>query len=312
MDFILNDETVKNSHGFMLMNAGGRFDRFKANPVMLFGHDTNNVLGLWDGLSMANNQIKSKPKFDMQDADAAKIAGKVERGFIKGASMGIIIHKAELKQIGNDYIPAVTDWTLLEASIVSVPANEAALSLMVYNDKGEALSDDQIKLNLSALTDKINNNRMDKIVLTADAYTKLGVESSADAAALSAAIVELAQRAEKAEKELKDGKETAAATLVDNAIKEGRLTADKRDSFIKMAVTDYKQASEIIAAFPAKQSLSAGLQTTATNTDALLGIPENRQDWDYMKWLKEDNKGLNKLKVEHPETFKALKANYSK
>ncbi len=310
MDFILNDETVINSHGFMLMNAGGRLDRFKANPVMLFGHDANNVLGAWENLRVTGNQMKAASKFDLQDADVAKIAGKVERGFIKGGSMGIIIHKAELKQVGNDYVPIVTDWTLLESSVVSIPSNEAALSLAVYNEKGEALSVEQVKLNLSALTK--TKHKMDKIVLTAPAYAALGIDSSADGANLSTAIVALHTRAEKAEKELTDGRKTAAEALVDNAIKEGRLTADRRDSFVKMAITDHRQASDIIAALPAKQSLAAGLQPSSPNTATLAGIPAGRENWNYMQWLKEDNKGLLKLKAEYPETFAELKVCYSR
>jgi len=312
MDFILNDETVINSYGFMLMNAGGRFDRFKSNPVMLFAHNAGNVLGAWENFSIKDSRIKASAKFDMQDNEAAKIAGKVERGFIKGSSMGIVIHKAELKQLGNEYVPAVTDWTLLEVSIVSIPSNQAALSLMIYNEKGEQLTTEQVRLNLSLLTNETKYNEMDKIVLTADAYAKLGITGSADGAAISAAIVALHIRAEKAEKELNDGKKAAAETLVDNAIKEGRLTADKRDSFVSLAIADYKQVADIIAALPAKQSLAAGLQPAASSTAALAGIPSGRENWDYMKWLKEDNKGLLKLKAEHPETFDALKAGYGK
>jgi HK97 family phage prohead protease len=311
MDFILNDETVINSHGLMVMNAGGRLGRFKSNPVMLFGHDYDDVLGSWDNLRVEAAQIKATPKFDMDDDRAARTAGKVERGFIRGASMGIIIHRAELKYVGDDYIPVITDWTLLEASIVSVPSNEAALSLMVYNDKGEALTAGQVKLELLALAET-KNKKMDKIVLTADAYTKLGVESTADGACLSAAIMALHARAEKAEKELNDGKKAAAETLVDNAIMEGRLTADRRDSFVKMAASDHKQAADIIAAIPAKQSLAAGMQQTAAGTTALAGITAGRENWNYMQWLKEDNRGLLKLKAEHPETFDTLKTGYGK
>ena len=48
--FIFNDETIKNSHGFDLLNAGGRFNRFKDNPVMLHNHNADKVLGKWNEL----------------------------------------------------------------------------------------------------------------------------------------------------------------------------------------------------------------------------------------------------------------------
>ena len=45
--FVFNDETKKNSHGFYLQNAGGRFERFNENPVMLNNHDLTQLIGKW-------------------------------------------------------------------------------------------------------------------------------------------------------------------------------------------------------------------------------------------------------------------------
>lgn len=44
-EYVLNDESVVNSHGFVLLNSAGRFERYNANPVMLFNHDGANLIG---------------------------------------------------------------------------------------------------------------------------------------------------------------------------------------------------------------------------------------------------------------------------
>ncbi|MGL4908959.1 MAG: HK97 family phage prohead protease, partial [Bacteroidales bacterium] len=121
--FILNDETVKNSFGFYLMNAGARLERFNNNPVMLYSHDNRNVLGKWEGVKIEGTKMLATPLFDVDDPDALKIKGKVDRGFIKGVSLGIVIHKAESIKLADDYVLAATEWTAMEASVVSVPSN---------------------------------------------------------------------------------------------------------------------------------------------------------------------------------------------
>jgi HK97 family phage prohead protease len=311
--FVLNDETVVNSHGFMLMNAGGRFDRFKSNPVMLNAHKEDVVLGCWDEFNVKGAQILSTPKFDVDDPDALKVKGKVERGFIRGASMGIQIHKAELKQVGNDYVPAVTDWTLLEASIVSVPSNQAAVSLMVYDDKGQRLTSEQVKLSLAALTKQpITKNKqpMESIVLTASAYTALGVQNGADSAAISTAIEALSKAKNEAEAKLKAQAEANARVLLDEAVAAGKVTADKREHFEKLAVADYASVKGMLDAIPGKTTLSTQVKPANSGVATLAGIPAEREKWDYKKWMREDSRGLKKLQAEHPETFVALKAAY--
>lgn len=124
----------------------------------------------------------------------------------------------------------VTDWELCEVSLVSVPSNRNALRL--YTKQGDIIPDDRVKLSVEALLNinKPNNNEMDKIILTAEAYIALGLKSNeADGKSISAAIMELQSRAEKAEKELDNHRKLKATELVALAIKEGRITADKKN-----------------------------------------------------------------------------------
>jgi len=94
----LNDEAVVNSYGFRILTAGIDLTRFKLNPVMLDGHiqSNQNVIGSWKDITLEGGKLLAEPIFDMEDDNAKLIAGKVERGVIKGASMGIMVSKKDL------------------------------------------------------------------------------------------------------------------------------------------------------------------------------------------------------------------------
>ncbi len=301
-EYVLNDESVVNSHGFVLLNAAGRFERYNANPVMLFNHEPDKLIGQMTELRIEGSKLIGKPVFDDEDGLAAKCKRQGEKGFLKGCSPGIIMYAVELRTMpdGEERI-TVTDWELCETSLVSVPSNRNALRL--YNARGEAIPDDQVRLSIESLLNLNNKTEMDKIILTAEAYAALGLKSAeADGKAISAAIMELQTRVEKAEKELEEQKKSKANELVDLAIKDGRITADKRDQFIKLALADYDMARTTLESIPAKVTL-ADKVTRSTGKAA----PAGREDWTYLRWAKEDPEGLRQLKATDPEAFEELK-----
>lgn len=302
-DYILNDESVVNSHGFVLLNAAGRFERFNANPVMLFNHEADKLIGQMTGLRVEGTKLIGTPVYDEEDALAAKCKRQGEKGFLKGCSPGIMIYAVELRTNpdGEERI-TVTDWELCEISLVSVPSNRNALRL--YNAQGEVIPDDQIRLSIESLLYLNKQDEMDKIILTAEAYAALGLKSNeADGKAISAAIMELKSRVEKAEKDLSDQHKVQAEDLIKLAIKDGRITADKKEQFIKLALADFDMAKTTLEAIPTLESL-AGKVTHSTGKAT---STKDRMDWTYLRWAKEDPEGLKRLKETDPEAFEELK-----
>lgn len=321
--FVFNDETKKNSHGFYLLNAGGRFERFNENPVMLNNHDLAQLIGKWLNLQTDGHLLTAEPEFDEGDPEALKIKGKVERGYLRGASPGIIILAAEWREnpaTGEQDI-YVTDWELFEASTVSVPSNAGALTLRIYDSSHCLVSDAEVKCHVEniirlGLSSKESQNIIQDVKmntefkLTPDALVALGINETVDAPAVSTAIVALKVKADKAEKDLRElnekaeaDKKRAAEEMVNLAIKEGRITADKKDAFVKMALADPETAKSALDAIPAKQSLSARI-TSLSGSSAL---PEERKNWPLLRWMKEDMAGLNSLRTEAPEVYEQIK-----
>jgi HK97 family phage prohead protease len=284
--------------------VGGNFERFRENPVMLYLHEQEQLIGRWENLRVDGSKLIADEVFDTEDPEAMKVSGKVDRGFLKGSSMGLHIQEAELKDIpGLGLVPCVTKWELMEASLAPVPSGQTCLRL--YNDKGELItSKEAIKLSIDSIIHKNDKLPMDKIMLTAEAATCLSVSKEIDPTALNTAIMALAASRDEAVNELKKFNETRAQELVAGAISQGRLSADKKESFEKLAIADYKQASDLIDSLPVKQTLSDKITPGGKSAD------KGRDDWNYLKWAKEDPKGLAKMQTEDPTRFSELKASY--
>lgn len=301
--FILNDETKVNSHGFYLLNAGGRFDRFNENPVMLYNHNAEEAVGKWLNLRVEGECLEAECDFDMADERAARIAGKVERGYLRGASPGICVLKAERRRDGvtNRDELYVTEWEMMEASVVSIPSNAGALSLKVYDRECRPVDETSLKCHLENIvrlsmdvdySEKPINKENMEINLSAEACVALGVKQNADSAALSAAIVKLKADNDRMNAEMDAEREKTATDLVELAIREGRITAEKRQSFMKLALSDFGMAKETLGAIPCKTSLSANLRPIAGNGS----IAPGRETWTLLKWMKEDKAGLEEIR----------------
>lgn len=324
--FTLNDETVRTSHGFYLLNAGGRFDRFISNSVMLDNHDDNRLLGKWVGLKVDGPLLLAEPEFDEGTELGRERKGQVERGYLKGASIGLYIKAAEYRANPSTGIAElyVTEWEMLEASVTPLPSNAGALTLKIYDAENRQIPDGEVALHLDNIVKLSLNNSQDQmpnnqnttgvstpvaVTLTATALVALNLNEDAPASAISAAVVKLAadyahekSEREKLQQTIEAERQKQADALVDLAISEGRITADKKDAFVKLALSDYEAAQAAIAAIPAKQSLSAKVTGVAGNGT----IPAERQTWNLHRWMKEDMPGLNKLKAEEPETYAAI------
>ena len=274
LTFVLNDETVINSYGFRVKNAGIDLTRFEVNPVILAQHYSSlwATIGRWENIRILGSQLLADAVFDMQDEEAAKIAGKVERGYLKGASMGFSPAEEDDNNWnfvkGPDGVPDLMSCELMEASIVTIPSNKKAVKL--YANDGTLIGTDLIKLSLSGITEQILNPNMNKLQLSVQALFLLGLNSVEDMTDVSKKIEALAanhklatEKLEASEAKVKelqtelDGlKDGAAIELIDKAINEKKLGADQREGLLKLAKTDFDAAKKMVDQLSARNTLS--------------------------------------------------------
>lgn len=156
--FILSDESL-NSYGYWVLTSGGHLDRFKKNPVMLWMHfrdegctywGESKPIGHWEDIKVEDGVISAVPVFDLADELSQLICKKVEEGTINATSIGLrLIATSSNKDVlkPGQTRETVTEWELLEASFVDIPANANAVRLYGHAEGTLTLSlknDDQL------------------------------------------------------------------------------------------------------------------------------------------------------------------------
>lgn len=269
--FVINDESV-NSYGFIMRNAGAKLERFTANPIMLDLHSRDNarVLGRWDNLRIEGNLMLADAVWDTEDEYAAKIKGKVDRGFIKATSLGAEPIKT-LYNEDNDMIEVV-EWELKEISIASVPSN--AGSLVLVDAKGQQLTREA----LIELSDKVHNrpieNKMKNLKLFAKAINladtatedevleavqdlhNKNIELSDANAALTKKAGKLEAENTKLKDAQKDNTKNMAIALVDGAIAGKKILAGERAEYIELAENNYELTKKLLDKKQAYRSIA--------------------------------------------------------
>lgn len=282
--FVFNDETIANTYGFYILTAGIDLKRFEKNPVMLSDHFNNNnyVLGKWTDWKADGTLLTGLPDFDVEDDNAAKIKGKVERGYLSGCSMGIIVDRENLTYIDGKIF--LTKCELAEVSIVPVPSNANAVRLM--HADGKLMDEDEIKtLCLSVIPEdenpklNLNIDNMKKIILSIPVLMALGIDNQApegvDAQVIEAKVLELSSKVttlekknealELAAKTAKEAQEAATKLAVEKKVKlaiaEGKFGADKEAEMVTLGLASETALDTVIGSIPAKKNLGAGIKT---------------------------------------------------
>ncbi|BDD11659.1 hypothetical protein FUAX_40910 (plasmid) [Fulvitalea axinellae] len=305
--FLVSDES-KNVYGLRLKSDGGDFGQFRKNPVMLYNHDEDRPpIGRWTELKTGDGgKITAEAEFDGKDEFARKIEDKVDDGYIRMASVGVIPQEIEGEW--------VTKWTLREISVVPFGGNQNAFVL--YDDKGNVM-------NLSAVTEKFdlkNNKRQmsDEKTNTLKVTLVAGLELSdgasdgeviksvlklnADNVKMKAELETL--KAEKAEAkkalELKDRE-----ALVDKAIADRKITAGSKETYMKLSDADLKNIFETMPAVVNLGDVPQG------GGDGNPGAPEGAKNMGFAELSQKHPDYLEKLKLNDSARFNALyKAEY--
>lgn len=140
-DFIINTEQV-NEYGYRILTDGVDYKQYLKNPVVLFMHEREYeksdsgkgkaVIGRCTEIRKENGNLIASVEFDEADEFAKTIAGKVERGFIRMASMYADVKATSSEPehvITGQVYETVTKCKLVEISIVDIGGNDGALKL---------------------------------------------------------------------------------------------------------------------------------------------------------------------------------------
>lgn len=237
---IISTERI-NSYGSRVLTAGIDLTQYEKNPIVLFMHRRGSKedmpIGIMTNLRVENGILYGTPKFDDDTEDERNISKKWDRGTLRMLSAGLdIIEWSEdpTLLVAGQTRPTITKSKLIEVSVVDIGANDDALQVGLYHE-GKLLTlaagEENSHLPLLSLStpkdpekQPQNNNQkknMEKILL------KLGLATGATEDEAVAAIGRLQE--EKATMTL-----ARITDSVDRAIKEKRITADKKEKYLNL------------------------------------------------------------------------------
>jgi hypothetical protein len=293
-EIVLSTSKV-NSYGFRVLTEGIDLEQYRKNPILLWNHNrpyrgtTDEILpiGKIENLRLDGDKLIGTPVFDENDKFALKIKSKYETGIIRMSSIGFdVIETSEdpLLIAQGQRRATVTRAKLIEVSLTDIGANDDALVLykdgnMINLSMGE---DKDIIPTLTTDTNIIKNNesnfKMKVIAL------KLGLPETATEAEILQKISELQQSASqtaKLQKQIDDQLNAAIGHTVEAAIKQKKITADKRDHFAGIGKTsglDVLNATlEMIEPATKPSDVITPKANVETDYKKLSEVPENER-----------------------------------
>lgn len=126
-DFVLSDESVDRM-GDVIRAGGWDLSSFKSNPIALFGHSHENIIGVWENVRVEGKKLLGTLKLAKPGTSTFidTIRSLIEQHIIKAVSVGFQpVEASPRKGGGYDFVKA----SLHEVSVVAVPANPNALAL---------------------------------------------------------------------------------------------------------------------------------------------------------------------------------------
>ena len=285
--FVLCDGSSINSRGFRIRLEGMSLDRFRVNPVMLYQHDAYSIIGNWDNIRIEDGKLLADARFDSEDELARQVEGKVERGFLKGCSVGIIIN--DMKLAGEVYEATATE--LMEASICPVPSDAGAVRLM--DADRNPIDFNAVKLSFEQ---SLNINKMEK-------------EQAQKVAELEATITEKDKRIAELEAAEAERARNEREAYLAAKVNDGTITETEKPHFAKLAEKDFDSVKAILDTRPVQKQTSLSAMAHEAGKDTATA---DRAGWSYLEWAKRDPEGLKKMKSESPKEFARLQAEYLK
>ncbi|WP_103915122.1 HK97 family phage prohead protease [Xylanibacter ruminicola] len=266
-----------NSYGTRVLTEGLDISQYEKNPVLLYMHQRGKVIGYVTDIKREGDDLTGELVFDEVTDLSKQCKAQFEKGSLRMVSMGAdILELSEAPEhiVQGQTRPTVSRSKLREVSVVDIGSNDDALRL-TYEGKTLELGAG-LECGLPALKETTDAakplTKEKKNMELKDIALKLGLAETASEADVTAKITELTgqQNQEvnlaaqiKILKEENDGLKLAAIEqLVDGAIADKKVSADKKNHFVELGK---KVGSEELKALFAEMQPAVKLSTVIGN-----------------------------------------------
>ena len=131
--FVMSDGTVDRT-GDVIEQAGWDIEEFRSNPIALFNHDKNQVIGRWADVAVKGGRLVGRLKLAAEGTSALvdTVRKLVAQGILRAVSVGFQPGEKQPLHDRADKLFGPFRYTksrLLECSLVAIPANANALAV---------------------------------------------------------------------------------------------------------------------------------------------------------------------------------------
>ncbi len=312
--YVLSDSTV-NEYGFRLLTSGYQIDSFQKNPIGYYMHRREDGIALkWEDLHIEDDKIVGTPIINLSNGRGEQTCSEAENGFLNAASVGhIVVLEYSMDKdmmLPGQTGPTITKWYNKECSLVDIPGNRNALTLL-YDAQENELNLADLNINLP-LINVMQQNTLKDLCAT------LQLVDGTDEKALAIAVQDLAAKANNLELENKllhaakydlqqQIEETGKArtrlevsALLERGLEDRKITTELSSKLASDYATNPEGLKALLAAMPAYQSIA----------DLLKNKQQDRTEaqWQWDDYDKNDPAGkkLKELRANDPVRYREL------
>lgn len=304
----ISDETL-NCYGTWVRTDGIDLTQYQKNPVLLWMHWRGVIIGYIKDIRVENGEITGEPFFD-EVREESKLAKKQwEKGSLRMGSPNF-----EIIETSNDEFllkpgqrrPTITKCKLIEYSMVDIGGNDNNIRL-TYANKELKLSEGEDCPVLPLLKNNvkpINNQKMNQELQAIALMLGLSAEATlTDVQKQVSTLLEHRNANEKLRADIKSLQEqldniqlSGITNMVDEAIKAGKFTADKKDHFVELGK---KVGAESL-------KLTLDSMSVSMKPSMLLGKQAGEAPKEYKTWSEVPEAELKLMREENKELYRKL------
>lgn len=305
----ISDETL-NCYDTWVKTSGVELKQFQRNPVMLWMHYRGVIIGYIKDIRVENDEITGEPFFDevREESKLAKL--QWEKGSLRMGSPNFeIIETSDDEALikPGQRRPTITRCKLVEFSMVDIGGNDNNIRL-TYENKELKLSEGEgcsVLPLLKAPINQTNNEKEMNQELQAIALM-LGLSAEATLTDVQKQVrilleyknanEKLRKEVDTLQKDLDTIRLSGITVMVDEAIKEGKFTADKKDHFVELG--------KKVGAESLKMTIDA--MSVSMKPSTILGKQTGAAPKEYKSWGEVPEAELKLMREENKELYRKL------
>ena len=305
----ISDETL-NCYDTWIKTDGVLMEQFRKNPVMLWMHWRGVIIGYIKDIRVENNEITGEPFFDEVREESKMAKLQWEKGSLRMGSPNFeVIETSDdeaLRKPGQRR-PTITKCKLIEFSMVDIGGNDNNIRLSYEGNELKLASGEEcqvLPLFKESIINPNNKKQMNEELKAIALMLGLSAEATlTDVQKQVSTLLEHRNANEKLRAEMKSLQEqldniqlSGIANMVDEAIKSGKFTADKKDHFIELGK---KVGAESL-------KLTIDAMSVSMKPSTILGKQTGAAPKEYKTWGEVPEAELKLMREENKEQYRKL------